>query len=66
MGGTGLGGAVEVRGLVEKKRYEFWLSASTGAGEGAAISPVTQVTSARGTYQPIIKLWFPTTKITSK
>lgn len=48
MNGAGLGGAVEIRGLVEKGRYEFWLSASTGAGEGGSTSPVTQVTTARG------------------
>lgn len=37
-------------GLVVGKRYNFWVSASTGAGEGAASSIVAQTVSEQGNY----------------
>lgn len=44
----GLGGAMEIRKLIENKRYEFWLTANTRAGEGEATSLLVQTTTTRG------------------
>lgn len=44
----GLGGALEIRKLTENKRYEFWLTANTRAGEGEATSLVVQTTKMKG------------------
>lgn len=38
----------EVRGLAEDGKYEFWVSATTGVGEGEPTSIVAQSTNTRG------------------
>ncbi|XP_024944983.1 Down syndrome cell adhesion molecule-like protein Dscam2 isoform X2 [Cephus cinctus] len=38
---------MELRGLVESKLYEFWVSATTGPGEGECTTVVTQSTNTR-------------------
>ncbi|XP_047351251.1 Down syndrome cell adhesion molecule-like protein Dscam2 isoform X6 [Vespa velutina] len=38
---------MELRGLVERQLYEFWVSATTGLGEGEATTIVTQTTNTR-------------------
>lgn len=38
----------EVRGLAEDGNYEFWVSATTGVGEGEPTSIVAQSTNTRG------------------
>lgn len=43
----------EVRGLVELRFYEFWVSASTGPGEGEPTGIVAQGTSVKGTCKKI-------------
>jgi hypothetical protein len=52
---VGLGGTVEIRKLTENKRYEFWLTAHTHAGEGEATTLVSQITTMRGNIQYSIK-----------
>ncbi|XP_058830387.1 cell adhesion molecule Dscam2 isoform X2 [Topomyia yanbarensis] len=37
----------EVRGLIENRRYDFWVTASTNKGEGDPTSVVSQTTSTR-------------------
>ncbi|XP_015187903.1 PREDICTED: Down syndrome cell adhesion molecule-like protein Dscam2 isoform X4 [Polistes dominula] len=38
---------MELRGLAERQLYEFWVSATTGLGEGEATTIVTQTTNTR-------------------
>ncbi|XP_033323157.1 Down syndrome cell adhesion molecule 3 isoform X4 [Megalopta genalis] len=38
---------MELRGLVERQLYEFWVSATTGKGEGEPTTTVTQTTNTR-------------------
>ncbi|XP_053986908.1 cell adhesion molecule Dscam2 isoform X2 [Hylaeus volcanicus] len=38
---------MELRGLVERQLYEFWVSATTGLGEGESTTIVTQTTNTR-------------------
>ncbi|EFN71841.1 Down syndrome cell adhesion molecule [Camponotus floridanus] len=38
---------MELRDLVERKSYEFWVSATTGLGEGERTTVVTQTTNTR-------------------
>lgn len=54
----GIGGALEIRKLTENRRYEFWLTANTGSGEGEATSSVNQVTTMRGQFCSIIQYIF--------
>lgn len=37
----------EVRGLMENRKYDFWVTASTSKGEGEATSVVSQTTNTR-------------------
>lgn len=48
---AGVGGylATEVRGILENRLYEFWVSASTSTGEGEPTAIVAQGTTGRGT-----------------
>ena len=39
---------MELRGLTERQLYEFWVSATTGVGEGEPTTIVTQTTNTRG------------------
>lgn len=49
-GGDGPGGCLvaEVRGLIEHKLYEFWVSASTAPGEGEPTTIVAEGTTSKG------------------
>ncbi|KMQ94061.1 down syndrome cell adhesion molecule [Lasius niger] len=44
---------MELRDLVERQSYEFWVSATTGLGEGERTTVVTQTTNTRGLEQSV-------------